>query len=346
MVNSNNPSLINLQQEDPRNLLGRVKQLVLKPDNRSELEQMLRTEMERVDFEFDVLGINLEYTFHYPKFSEVISCFEKNLSILTQMMYVVGKSGKGQEIDFILNYIKSRTEQIIKDFNEIDKVVVNLKLLPLVTVVTGYGLGLLSSQRLPTFHKFFETKTGIQQINSDTRILGYLLPHLWEGRDIRLWKYYLPGGSTELSSIKPNAHNVLLTKMAFLDYLNDKLMVWLSNELDTTIDFESLMCSFKILGSLVYLEKFANNKIESNLYNGGMLDFTCFKFEYNAAFFEIELSMIDKILSLDYLVNLTKSGFKRIDGENLNIFKQFYLELHYLPENWWVMNLNSKSFKE
>ena len=346
MVNVKSTNSENQRHDKSLNLLEAVRQFVTRVENHGDLEQLLQTELKRVDSEFDALEINQEHIYHYPKFDEVVRCFEKNLPNLTQMMYVIGKSGNDQEIDCITNYIKNRTDQVTKDFHEFDRDVVNLNLLPLVSLVTGYGLGLLSSQRLATFYKFFESTTGTQNFDSGTRIADYLLSHVWEGRDIRLWKYHLPEDSIEPSSSMSDAHNILITKMAFLDYFKDKLVNWLKSELDSAIDFGSLICNFKVLGSLVYMERFESEEIKGNLYNGGELDYTCFKFEQNSNFFDGEVNKIDKVLTKDNLKKLKKNGFIRGDSGHLKLFKQFYVELHYLPEFWCDANLKSEFFTE
>ncbi len=324
-------------------LLKDVKRLVTDPENREELDQILQVEMERVNASFDALDINQEHAFHYPKFCEVIGCFETYSSTLTQMMYVVGKFGKGQEIDCIIDFLKSRSHQVLENFHELDREVVNLKLLPLVAVVAGYGLGLLSSQRISVFHKFFESKTRIQNFDNGSRVSDYLLTHVWEGRIIKLWKYFIPEGSMEPSLSIPDVHNIMLTKLAFLNYLSNKLELWLSSEIDSDIKFGSLMCNYKVLGSLIYLEKFENNDMMDSLYNCGKLDYTFFRFEHNTDFYDSEVSLIDNILTQEYLDSLKNAGFKRVNKDILNSFKQFYVELHYLSENWSEIILNSKS---
>ena len=325
------------------NFLKDVKRLVSNPENRDDLEQLLQMEMERVGFLFDALDINQEHIFHYPKFVEVIECFETNLPILAHLMYVVGKSGKDQEIDCIINFIKDRTHQAIKSFDEVNRDTVYLKLLPLVAVVTGYGLGLLSSQRLQIFHKFFETKLSAMDFNSRVRIVDYLFPHLWKGREIRLWKYQLPK-LKEPFLLQSDAYKLLLTKISFLDYFDRKIKVWLNSELGEEIDFRSLVCNFKVLGSLIFLEKFEYNKFKNNLYNDGNFDISYFNFEFNEDFFYTEINLIDQILTKEYLERLTEVGFKRMSESMLNLFKQFYVELHYLPEYWSDMDLNTEFY--
>lgn len=346
MPNSNNTGSVSQQQDRSKNLLSRVKHLVTKPDSRNELEQLLDDEMKNVDSAFSALGISQDHIYHFPKFGEVIGCFEANLPILTQMMYVVGKSNSDKEINCISNFIKSKTQQVASDFQGIQRDVGNLRLLPLVSILSGYGLGLLSSQRLSTFQKLLETKTDSQKIDSSSRIVDYLLSHVWEGREIRLWKYYIPEGLMKPSASMPDAHNILLTRMAFLNYFDDKLSMWLSSELDSTNNFRNLMNNYKILGSLIYLERFKSNEIKVNLYNGGELDYTCFKFDHNVDFFDNEVSLIDKILTQDYINNLKKTGFKVSDSNYIKFFKQFYVEIHYLPQYWCDAYLNSEIFLE
>ena len=286
MPNSENTNSIDQQQGSSMNQLDRVKQLTLKPESQVELSQILLKEMKSIDSKFDALNIGEDHIFHYPKFGEVVSCFEKNLPILSQMMYVVGKSGNDQVTNAISSYITGRIQHVTTDSRGTQRDVESLKILPLVSVVTGYSLGLLDSQKYSTFHKILKTKTGAQNSNSRAHIADYLLSHVWEGRDNRLWKYHIPEGSKEPSSSLSEAHNEMLTRMAFLNYFNDKLSTWLSGELESIKVFKNLLSEYKILGSLIYLEKFKDSEIKKKLYNGGELDNTIFKFEHNVDFFD------------------------------------------------------------
>ena len=47
-----------------------------------------------------------------------------------------------------------------------------------------------------------------------------------------------------------------------------------------------------------------------------------------------EVSMIDKILAKDNINTLKGGGFKFGDSNFLKLFKQFYVEIHYLPQYW------------
>ena len=344
MPNGENAGSADREQDKSKNQLNRVKQLTTMsddgPDGQSKLEQLLLEEMKRVDSEFDKLNIDCEYTLYHSSFEKVVNCFDNNLELLTQMMYVVGESGKDQMMVCISNYIKGRIQQVEKNFPGIERDAGNLSLLPLVSAVTGYGLGLLNSNQLQMFHKFFTTTTVAQNSESNLRIVDYLLSHVWEGRNIRLWKYHIPEGSIQPSQSLSDAQNILLTRMAFLEYLNDKLKTWLHGELNSMKEFGSQMSNYKILGSLIYLERFSESDIKGRFYNDGELDYTVFKFEHNLDFFDGEVSSIDKILTKDYINKLKEGGFKVGESNLLKLFKQFYVEVHFLTQYWSDANKN------
>ena len=322
-----------------------IDKLLVNSENLIDLDRILLKDMRLVGSKFDELNISQDYLYHFPAFKRLIDCFEQNLPTLTKIVFLVGKRGKVDEINCIQEFIEDYCYQKTKDFHEYDRDVVCLKLLPLVSIVTGYSLGLLSSDRISSFHRFLSTSTFSHSFSSYSRIVDHLLFHKWEGRFNKLWKNLLPE-SMRTSSLNSTIRTNLLIKLGFLYYFPKKIIEWVGDEFASETGFELLIEKYKILGSLIYIEKFNGEVFEKHLFSTDLNEYKFLEFEHTSNFFDHELHILDEILKNERLERLYECGFKRIDSRKLKLFKQFYIELNFLQEHWCEIVYQSEFYKD
>ena len=261
-----------------------------------------------------------------------ITKVECEVHTLANMMFIVGKWGQGQEKNSICDHINKVFGAVFEESCEIKKFLKDFKIYPLILISTNYGTGLLNSHptRLSDLYDFLTTPIDLIDNSKGNRIADNLIFHIWEGRQNLNWRVF------EDPSVRKSkfTSETMLQKISFLDHLPQILNKWLQNEFTEVTDYKTLICKYKILSSLIFMERFENSWLGNNLRFKNPSDYNFFKFNFNQNFFNDELEILDSLLSDENLSNLREAGFKRTDPESIQLFKLFYIELNYFPEGW------------
>ena len=322
-----------LRNESPLEL---TKKLILDPKNQIKLDEVLQKEMESVNDNITKLGINHKHLRDEQLFKNYIFAIEKNTQLLANMMQVIGRWGVGQEKISVTNFIQNFcSEATINSKNELPQIV-NLRIYPLIIIATSYGVGIIHAgiEQWSRLYEFLDTTVDMRDFLTRNRIVDNLLLHTWEGRMNPIWRTFEDPHIENSGNIEFIARRESLKRIAFLDHFTQKIRAQFERDFSSAVNFKRFIYEFKILGTLIFMERFESSKIYDLLTYKTLAEYDKLRFSLNSEFFNEEMRIIDLTLSVNNLEKLKQAGFKRTNSESIEIFKMFYIDLHYFQEKW------------
>jgi hypothetical protein len=230
-TNRQNPLTIDL-------LVNSAKRYLARSEYRIQLDELFSKETQKLTDRLDAVALSGEGQWSVEEFRRRIELYESIVEPLTRMAGVLGRWGDGSEVRLILDVIRMLCTHADRESAGLSAWL-DIRTYPAVLVMSGYGLGLIRSERWSELHDLFTVR--IQGRNSDEtkRAVERLFLLAWPGGSNDYWK---------------NLEGLERRKTALSDHLFMLFESWSSSFVGVLPDFEQLYESWEILGSLAYLE--------------------------------------------------------------------------------------------
>jgi len=230
-------------------LVNTTKRYLVEPEHRIQLDEFFSTETQSLIDKLDTAGLSPNLSWSPEEFRQRVALYESLAEPLSRMAGVLGRWGDGTEKALVFDIIRMLCANADREGSGLN-VWLDIQSYPAVLVMTGYGLGLVRSQRWSDLHALFAAPIQKRRNKETERAVERLFLLAWPGGDNDYWK---------------NLEGLQTRKTALSDNLCELFGDWSGSFVGVLPNFEILVESWEILGSLAHLERFEIDEIEHEL---------------------------------------------------------------------------------
>lgn len=219
-------------------LVNTTKRYLSKPEYRIQLDELISTETRNLIDKLDDAGLTGQGQWSPEEFRRRIALYESLSEPLARVAGVLGRWGDGREKRLVFDVIRMLCSHADVETSGLD-VWVDIRTYPAVLVMTGYGLGLVRSERWADLHDLFAAQVKRRNSDETKRSVERLFLFAWPGGNKELWQ---------------NLEGYERRKTPVSDHLCELFTDWSKSFVGVLPDFVRLFESWEILGSLAHLE--------------------------------------------------------------------------------------------
>lgn len=281
-------------------LVNSTKRYLAKPEYRIQLDELFSQETERLIEQIDSSAFTAQGGWNQDEFCRRVALYEAATEPLAHMVGVLGRWGDGSELSLVVDILRAIRVHADKVGGGLT-VWLNIRTYPAVLIFTGYGLGLVRSQRWQTLHRLLSASIS-REHHDPKRIVEALFLWSWEGGDKDYWKH--------LEGLEKR-------KTPLSDHLVALFEEWSKSFVGITAHFEQLLEQFEILASLVHIESSDITELDGMLGRQDPQSWVWMPVGRSGWHSSIRDRILSEILSDDMKAALLEAGFGNASADFL-----------------------------
>lgn len=282
-------------------LVNSAKRYLAKPEHRIQLDELFSSETQNLINKLDAADLTGQGQWSPEEFRRRIALYESLTEPLARMAGVLGRWGDGSEKSLVVDVIRMLCAHADREGAGLN-VYLDIRTYPAVLVMTGYGLGLVRSERWADLHALFAAQVKRRNSNDTKRAVERLFLWAWPGGNNDYWK---------------NLEGFDRHKTALSDHLCGLFEKWSKSFVGVLPEFERLYEAYEVLGSLAHLERAEIAELEAELAEQPRNGFVWFPIGRSGWHERMRERILEDFLSDGMKPVLLEAGFGKGDDDFL-----------------------------